>query len=200
MPKPGWFVGVLWLAWLVSWLLAAGWTAATRSRGSRIEQLRYRVPTWIGAILLFAPPQFLGPLLHPVYPEPVVLGWGAAAFVLLGLAWTWWARIHLGPLWSGNVAVKEGHSVVRTGPYRLTRHPIYSGLLLALLATAVIRDSWAAFVGWVLIVVALVIKLRQEEKLLLTTLGPAYAQYQAEVPALVPLPRTTMGHEGSRGW
>ena len=90
---------------------------------------------------------------------------------------------------SATVAVKEGHTVVRTGPYRLTRHPIYSGLLLALLATAILRDSWAAFAGWGLLVFGFVIKLRQEERLLLATLGPAYATYQAEVPALVPHPK-----------
>jgi protein-S-isoprenylcysteine O-methyltransferase Ste14 len=147
------------------------------------------VPTWIGTILVFAHPGVLGPLLYPVYPEPVVVSAIAAGFVLIGLAWTWWARIHLGRLWSANVAVQEGHSVVRTGPYRLTRHPIYSGLLLALLATAIQRDSWAAFAGWALLVVAFVIKLRQEEKLLLATLGTDYARYQADVPALVPDPR-----------
>jgi len=189
MPDLASLVLAIWVAWLASWLLAARWTATTRSREPGVEQLRYGVPTCIGAILLFSHPHLLGPLLDRVYPEPVVLSWIAASFVLLGLAWTWWARIHLGRLWSANVAVKEGHSVVRTGPYRLTRHPIYSGLLLALLATAVLRDSWAAYVGWGLLVFAFVVKLRQEERLLLATLGPAYAQYRAEVPALLPIPK-----------
>jgi len=182
------FVGFLWLAWLISWVLAAWWSGTTRSRGSRIDRLRYAVPTWIGTILLFARPRFLGPLLDPVYPESLSLGWGAVLLILLGLGWTWWARIHLGRLWSANVAIKEGHTVVRTGPYRLTRHPIYTGLLLALFATAILRDSWAAFGGWGVLVLAFVIKLRQEETLLLATLGSAYAQYQAAVPALVPHP------------
>ena len=189
MPKLSALVGFLWLTWLITWLLAARWTGTTRARGSGIDQLRYGVPTWIGTILLFARPEVLGPLLDPVYPESAGLSWGAVLLILVGLGWTWWARIHLGELWSANVAVKEGHAVVRTGPYRLTRHPIYSGLLLALLATAILRNSWAAFGGWALLVVAFVMKLRQEEKLLLATLGPAYAQYQAQVPALVPYPK-----------
>jgi protein-S-isoprenylcysteine O-methyltransferase Ste14 len=189
MPNASSLVIFLWLAWLISWLIAARWSAATQSSGSGSEQLRYGVPTCIGAVLLFSSSDLLGPLRDRVYPEPAALGWIAIVLVLFGLAWTWWARIHLGRLWSGNVAVKENHSLVRTGPYRLTRHPIYSGLLLALLATAVLRDSWAAFAGWALLVVAFVIKLRQEEKLLLATLGPVYAKYQDDVPALLPLPR-----------
>jgi protein-S-isoprenylcysteine O-methyltransferase Ste14 len=150
----GALVAYLWLAWLVSWFLAARWTGTTRSRRSGMDRLGYGVPTWIGTILLFARPHFLGPLLQRVSPEPALVSWGAALLVFFGLAWTWWARIHLGRLWSANVAVKEGHTVVRSGPYRLTRHPIYSGLLLALLATAVLRDSWAAIAGWGLLVIS----------------------------------------------
>ena len=84
------------------------------------------------------------------------------------------------------VALKVDHQVVRTGPYRVTRHPIYSGLLFALLATALIRDSWAAIAGWLLVLAGFIVKLRQEERLLSSVLGAEYSQYQLDVPALVP--------------
>jgi len=89
---------------------------------------------------------------------------------------------------SGVVALKVDHKVVRTGPYRFTRHPIYTGLLFALLATALIRDSWAAIVGWALLLAGFVVKLRQEERLLSSALGAEYSKYQSDVPALVPGP------------
>ena len=187
MPEFGRFVTLLWLIWLASWLLAAGWTGTTRAKAPRIDQLRYGVPSWIGVILLFAHPPFLGPLLRPAYPESAAVAWIATSLVLVGLLWTWWARIHLGRLWSADVALKEGHAVVRTGPYALTRHPIYSGLLLSLLATAALWNSWSAFLGWILLLWAFAIKLRQEERLLLASLGPEYARYRAEVPALFPV-------------
>jgi len=177
---------VLWVTWLLSWFVAAAWSGRTRVRQAGTEQLRYGVWIWAGAFLLFGGARGPGPLLAPIYPESGVVAWAALVGVALGLGWTWWARIHLGPLWSGVVALKVDHAVVRTGPYRVTRHPIYSGLLFALLATALIRDSWAAIVGWVLVLAGFIVKLRQEERLLSSVLGAEYSMYQSEVPALVP--------------
>ena len=68
----------------------------------------------------------------------------------------------------------------------MTRHPIYTGLLLALIGTSVARDSVAALIGLCLLVVGLVVKIRQEERLLMEHFGKAYQMYQAEVPAIVP--------------
>lgn len=76
--------------------------------------------------------------------------------------------------------------MIRGGPYALTRHPIYTGLLLALAGTALARDSLAAVLGLALLVAGFVVKLRQEERLLLERFGRAYQTYRAEVPALIP--------------
>ena len=177
---------VLWATWLLSWFLAAAWSRRTRVQQTGAEQLRYGLLIWAGAFMLFGGSRVLGPLLGPVYPESRTLSWAALTAVALGLGWTWWARLHLGSLWSGVVALKVDHKVVRTGPYRFTRHPIYTGLLFALLATALIRDSWAATVGWVLLLAGFVVKLGQEERLLSSALGAEYSKYQSDVAALVP--------------
>jgi protein-S-isoprenylcysteine O-methyltransferase Ste14 len=176
----------LWAIWLLSWLIAAAWSGRTRVRQTGVEQLQYGLWIWAGALLLFGGSRALGPLLGPIYPESRVFAWVAVAGVALGLGWTWWARLHLGSLWSGVVALKVDHKVVRTGPYQFTRHPIYTGLLFALLATALIRDSWSATVGWVLLLAGFVVKLRQEECLLSSALGAEYSKYQSDVAALVP--------------
>jgi protein-S-isoprenylcysteine O-methyltransferase Ste14 len=183
---PGRAMLVLWVTWLLSWFLAAAWSSRTRVRQTGTEQLQYGVWIWAGALLLFGSSRVTGPLLGPIYPESVVLAWAGVIAIAFGLGWTWWARIHLGSLWSGVVALKVDHKVVRTGPYRFTRHPIYTGLLFALLATALIRDSWAAIVGWALLLAGFVVKLRQEERLLSSALGAEYSKYQSDVPALVP--------------
>ena len=138
------------------------------SPGSRILQ---SVPIWIGALLLFRSPD-------GVLATPIVLpfAWMHALALLLaalGFALTWWARIHLGRMWSGAVTLKEEHAPVRSGPYALMRHPIYTGLLLAVLATALDRDTFAAVLGFGLILLGLFLKLRQEEGFLRSKFGIA---------------------------
>ena len=103
-----------------------------------------------------------------------------------GLAFAWWARIHLGTLWSGRVTRKAGHRVVDTGPYGIVRHPIYTGLIAAMLATALLRPGPFGIAGIALIALSFVIKYRLEERFLMEELGPEYAAYRKRVPALVP--------------
>jgi protein-S-isoprenylcysteine O-methyltransferase Ste14 len=104
----------------------------------------------------------------------------------VGLGFAAWARVLIGRFWSGAVTLKADHALIRGGPYAWTRHPIYSGLLLALTGTALARDSLGGFLGLALLFAGLVVKLRQEERLLLEHFGPAYETYRAEVPALIP--------------
>ncbi len=99
----------------------------------------------------------------------------------------WWARIHLGALWSGRITRKEGHRVVDTGPYRLVRHPIYTGIDTAALALLVVKATPIALAGFVLIVWGYWIKARIEERFLREQLGAAdYDAYRARTPMLVP--------------
>jgi len=183
---PGTAILALWVAWLFSWLLAAVWSRRTRVQPSGFDQLRYGIWIWFGALLIFWSSRLSGGRLRPIYSPSPIVGWAALPAVAFGLGWTWWARIHLGSLWSSLVTLKVDHRVVRTGPYRITRHPIYSGILFALLATAFVRDSWPAIAGWLLVLSGFIIKLRQEERLLSSALGSEYAKYRSEVPALVP--------------
>ena len=104
-----------------------------------------------------------------------------------GLGFTWWARLHLGLLWSGNVARKANHRIIDSGPYGIVRHPIYTGLLLALYATALERGTSFAIAGAVVATIGFYIKARLEERFLTAELAAdAYAGYRARVPMLVP--------------
>jgi protein-S-isoprenylcysteine O-methyltransferase Ste14 len=104
-----------------------------------------------------------------------------------GILFAWWARIHLGRLWSGSITRKEGHHIVDTGPYGLVRHPIYTGLIAATLTTAAASATPTAIMGFIFIAIGLWLKARAEEQFLSTELGPeAYAAYQRRVPMLVP--------------
>ena len=103
-----------------------------------------------------------------------------------GLAFSVWARVHLGTNWSGEVTVKQGHELIRSGPYAWVRHPIYTGLILALLGTAVTTNRVAAVLGMAIIVASFVLKLRAEEVFMRETFPGEYERYAAAVPALVP--------------
>ena len=187
MDSPLTCLSFLWGAWLLLWLLAALWTAPTVARQSIASRLAHGVFLVSGAALLFRSTR-LGPLLYPLFPPTPWIAWVGVGLAVAGLGFTVWARIHLGRFWSGMVTLKAEHALIRTGPYALTRHPIYTGLLAAFTGTALARDSVAALLGLGLLVASFVVKLRQEERLLREHFGPAYQQYQAEVPALLPRP------------
>ena len=70
--------------------------------------------------------------------------WIGLALLCAGLAFAVWARVELGRNWSGSVTVKEGHELIRSGPYAYVRHPIYTGLIAALIGTAVIIGTLRA--------------------------------------------------------
>ena len=107
-----------------------------------------------------------------------------------GFAIAWWARVTLGRLWSGSVTRKVDHKIISVGPYRLVRHPIYSGLLLSVAATAALRGTVAAVLGAAAIGIGLFVKARVEERFLRNELGSErYDGYARRVPMLVPLVR-----------
>jgi protein-S-isoprenylcysteine O-methyltransferase Ste14 len=142
------------------------------------------LPIWIGAILLFGPPGRMFAI--PMFRSTALIRWIALPLAALGFMLTWWARIHLGRFWSAAVTLKAEHALIRSGPYALTRHPIYTGLLLAVLATAFARNSVAGLLGFGFILLGLVLKLRQEEHFLGGQFGAAYDAYKKDVPALIP--------------
>ena len=117
---------------------------------------------------------------------------GALLFPL-GMAITWlglgiaiWARRYLGSNWSASVTLKKGHELVRSGPYALVRHPIYTGALLAMLGTAVADAELRGLVALFLLGISFWRKIRIEERWLTEHFGDGYHRYQREIKALVP--------------
>jgi len=98
-----------------------------------------------------------------------------------------WARIKLAGNWSGTVTLKEDHEIVRTGPYRWIRHPIYSGLLLGLLGSAVALGDVRGLVALLLAVGAFWARIRLEERRLEDHFGAAYVEYRRASWAIIPL-------------
>ena len=117
--------------------------------------------------------------------------------MLVSLCFTWWARIHLGRLWTGVITRKESHKLIGTGPYAFVRHPIYTGLVIALFATAAVEATAPALLGAALMSFGFWLKGCFEEQFLRIELGSeSYAAYCRRVPMLVPF--ITSGERSSR--
>jgi protein-S-isoprenylcysteine O-methyltransferase Ste14 len=183
-----WPFALLWSAWLVYWGVSA--RGAKRNQGveSGASRRSHTLPVLIGVLVTAAtqrPDIIFGLRLLPFGVASYSSGFVMAA---LGLAFTVWARVHLGANWSANVARKLDQELVRSGPYAWVRHPIYSGLLLAFLGVGVGRGDVGALLGCALIWYGFLRKLRIEERWLQQTFGDAYARYRHDVPSLLPWP------------
>jgi protein-S-isoprenylcysteine O-methyltransferase Ste14 len=178
----------IWIGWALSWWLAAVWSSRAASRASVADELPYRLLTTAGFILLFAiqlRAGYHGPLRF--WTLPAGIGWAMAALCFSGFAFCWWARIHLGRLWSAFVTLKSDHRIVDTGPYGIVRHPIYTGIILATVALAVVKGTACAAAGALLVLIGFWIKARLEEGFLRKELGAeSYDDYRRRVPMLIP--------------
>ena len=112
--------------------------------------------------------------------------WVGSALTAAGLLFAMWARRRLGGNWSGTVTIKEGHELITGGPYAIVRHPIYTGLLLALVGSAIASGDWRGVLAFALAFLALWRKLRLEERWLRDQFGEPFQVYCRQVAALVP--------------
>jgi protein-S-isoprenylcysteine O-methyltransferase Ste14 len=187
--QPNQIFQIVWIAWVVSWIVASFWSGRTAKRVTTVETWIYRTIIFAGALLI-AP--WTAPTLgeSPIWPIGDTGAYALVSVMLVGLALTWWARIQLGRLWSSAITRKDEHRLVDSGPYALVRHPIYTGIIIALFATAVTEATLVALLGAVFIATGLWVKARAEECFLLAELGPdAYESYRRRVPMLVPFVR-----------
>lgn len=184
----GSFIGFIWICWVTYWWIASQRTKTTERAESLASRLSHVVPLMIGAILIGT--QNAGSwtwLSIRILPRGLADYWIGVALLLLGLSLTVWARRHLATNWSAAVTLKQEHELVTSGPYRWVRHPIYTGLLVALLGCAIARGEMRALLGLAFVFGAFVRKLRLEERWMREMFKDEYARYSAEVPALIPL-------------
>jgi protein-S-isoprenylcysteine O-methyltransferase Ste14 len=181
-----WFIYIAWVAWAATWMAMSRGAKAVVRRESRISRALHIAPMVLAAVLLgagdYAGHLLAGPLLRRA-------GWmvvAGAVLVAAGLGFAVWARLVIGTNWSGTVTVKRAHVLIRTGPYALARHPIYTGLLTAFLGTAIAMDAWRGVLALALATLAFLRKMRTEEAFMVETFGYAYVAYRARTAALVP--------------
>lgn len=185
-PEVNLYIDAAWIAVGVVWLASAFRTKRTAQAQTLRSLLGHASLTVAAAVLLFNPHLAIGPLAWRFVPESAFIAYTGLALTLAGIGFAIWARTYLGKNWSSNVTIKEGHRLMRSGPYAVVRHPIYSGFLLGFLGTALalgqVRGLVAlalAFLGWKL-------KSRLEEKFMEQRFGEEYTVYGRRVKALIP--------------
>ncbi|HML11438.1 MAG TPA: isoprenylcysteine carboxylmethyltransferase family protein [Stellaceae bacterium] len=183
-------IAALWVIWIVVWTGAAFFVKRTQRREKLGPILLERTPVVVGFLMLLLPhwkSRGMPPaLLERFMGEGPGLAAVALALVIGGLLVAYWARWHLGRNWSGEVMVKKGHSLITSGPYRWVRHPIYSGMTVALVGTALASGAPYGFIGLGLILFGFLVRVRQEEALMGETFPADYAVYSARTARLIP--------------
>jgi protein-S-isoprenylcysteine O-methyltransferase Ste14 len=119
-------------------------------------------------------------------PSSIVINVVIIVFAVTGLIVALIARRTLAGNWSRAVAFKEDHELITTGLYHYVRHPIYTGVLLMILATALSVGTLSAGIGFVIIVLGLWFKLRAEEEILTKHFPKEYLAYKDRTKALIP--------------
>jgi len=179
----------VWIAFLIYWMaMSLGNKRVVRRQSLAGRMVQFAVGG-LAFVLLWGRIFQTGPLAHRIIPPNVVWIALGLALTCAGIVFAVWARITLGKNWSGIVTVKQDHQLIRTGPYRLVRHPIYSGLLLAILGTAVSLGKVRSFLAVGVILAGWWLKWRAEENFMVQEFGEQYEQYRRETPALIPFAR-----------
>jgi protein-S-isoprenylcysteine O-methyltransferase Ste14 len=176
----------LWGALVVVWVVGLFWRKRTQERAATGQRILYGLIVVAAFWLMFSGRVPEGWLRARLFLPTARTDWLGVAFTACGCAFAIWARIFIGANWSGSVQVKVGHELMRGGPYRFVRHPIYTGLLMAMLGTGMVRDRVSSLVGFVLLVVGFWVKSRIEEEFMRKTFGAEYEEYARGTGGLLP--------------
>jgi protein-S-isoprenylcysteine O-methyltransferase Ste14 len=178
---------LMWAAWMAYWVVSSSNVKVTERRESAASRWLHLGPLLVAFWLVLQPRTGVPWLDERFLPATSWLYGLGAVLTAGGLLFAIWARRHIGRNWSATVTIKQGHELVTSGPYALVRHPIYSGLLLAVAGTALARGEWRGVVATVIVFLALWRKLRLEERWMRERFGAPYDDYARRVKALIPL-------------
>jgi protein-S-isoprenylcysteine O-methyltransferase len=175
----------LWALFAAVWLVAAFTSKRTAERETPGRRAVHVAFLAVASLLLFQPWR-LGPLNVRFVPDTPAAALGGFVLAAAGIGFAFWARLTLGRNWSGTVTIKEDHRLICRGPYRIVRHPIYTGVLLAMLGTAIGSGTIPCLLGALIAAIGFWTKLQTEEQFMTRQFGLQYTQYRKQVKALVP--------------
>jgi len=179
-------VALCFAVFFLFWILEARKSKRTERRESFESRLSYTLLTAASFFLLFSQYGNSGILARKWLTASPLVEIAGIATVVAGLGFAVWARLHLGRNWSAMVTVKESHQLIKSGPYRLVRHPIYFGMIVAMAGAAVVNRELRGVVSVVLLFLGFFIKSRIEDRFMEDTFGAEYEAYRKATGALIP--------------
>jgi len=175
-----------WLVLFLVWLPGYFTSKKTVARPERGRQMGALLFIWAGFALVFNHSSFgsaLATRLTQRTGPPAQIG---LALDLVGVLFAIWARLTIGRNWSNIMALKEKHELVQTGPYAFVRHPIYTGMSLAVLGTAMTTGSLASYLGFGCMMIGLLMRIQSEDRLMARQFPESHPAYRQRTKKLVP--------------
>jgi protein-S-isoprenylcysteine O-methyltransferase Ste14 len=177
---------VCWAILLLYWFANAQKVKAAAHTQTKVSRYVYMLFFISGFVIVYSKRLALGILGYQVIPANSISGMAGDAICIGGVAFAIWARKVLGDNWSAQVTLKKGHELVQKGPYKIVRHPIYTGFEIGLLGVAITIGQLKGVVGLGIAFGCHYYKTTMEEKIMYTEFPTQYADYAKRVKRLVP--------------
>jgi protein-S-isoprenylcysteine O-methyltransferase Ste14 len=179
-------VNWLWWVLLIVWIVMRFSMKQAKQRENPWQYAQHALMVILGFWLLFSQIENAGWLNRHLLPQTPPVWAVGLVLTTLGIAFAIWARLSLGSNWSGLVTLKAGHELIRSGPYRLIRHPIYTGILLGMIGTALIHEHVRGWLGVAVVFAAFYFKARREERFLRQEFGPRFEDHARHTGMFLP--------------
>jgi len=174
-----WHIALIpWYGFAAYWVITALRVKRTKAREKSLDRLITVVVVVCAYLLLFDQKIRFGPLDRRLLPSDLWIVYLGIAVTFVGAGIAIWARYCIGEYWSARVTLKEGHQLIRSGPYAYVRHPIYTGMLVACIGTALVLGEWRGVLAIVLLLAAHSRKAMREESMLTCEFGDQYTSYR----------------------
>ena len=173
-----------WTVFMAVWLVMGFHIKRAKQRETYRERMQHLIPVFLGFWLLLG--RNWGVLDARVRPDTPSMPWLGLGLTAMGVGISIWARVSLRANWSGTVTLKDDHELISKGLYRWIRHPIYAGILLAMIGTAMIRGQLRCWVGFLIVLAAFYFKARREESFLRQEFGDGFEEHARRTGMFLP--------------
>lgn len=178
--------GMAWIVFALYWFVSAQKLKAVKQHEPYQERLVYMVGMVTAYILMFNDLLSRGWLGKRFVPTLASIGETGVAVTVVGVALAIWARWHLGENWSAMVTLKEGHELIRSGPYGRIRHPIYTGMLVAFAGTALALGEYRGLIALGIAITSFYLKAKKEERFLAQEFGERFSEHVQRTGMFLP--------------